>query len=438
MSPPSPTGAGPPRPAISAAPSSSGSTATGAAAPRASSALLLDGVQNPFNLGAILRTAAAFSVDHLWLVGAPSPTDAKVQKTALGSQRFCTWTDHETSTDAAAAARAAGYRIIGVELADGASPLARARPPRGGVPGHRSRGPRPLEGAPPGVRRAGLHPPAGPHRLAQRGHRHRHRLLRGPPHRLDPPPDVAVAADRDGTSSEAEGVDLEAKPSRRSGDGGHGRTERGVVGRPQQPAPVGRAQHLDARRGPEGRDPGRGRRARHHGHGGGRRVARAHAGGRPRRPRRGRGRRAARPGRPRAEADGSGAGGGRRRPDHPRRRAARTSSPSDSSAARYRGANSSWSRSRNATTSASVDLVQGGLGSDDDTGAGAARALVDVGGHLGDRLAHQRLELLAHPAHPGPQVLHLRARRSGCTRRAGPCRTGGTTACPLRPATTAA
>jgi len=85
--------------------------------------LLLDGVQNPFNVGAILRTAAAFSVDHLWLVGAPSPTDAKVQKTALGSQRFCTWTDHETSAQAVAAARSAGYRIVGIELAETARPL---------------------------------------------------------------------------------------------------------------------------------------------------------------------------------------------------------------------------------------------------------------------------------------------------------------------------
>ena len=85
--------------------------------------LLLDGVQNPFNVGAILRTAAAFSVDHLWLVGAPSPSDVKVQKTALGSQRFCTWTFHDSSTDAVTAARAAGYRVVGVELAEGARPL---------------------------------------------------------------------------------------------------------------------------------------------------------------------------------------------------------------------------------------------------------------------------------------------------------------------------
>ncbi|MTA88934.1 MAG: TrmH family RNA methyltransferase, partial [Actinobacteria bacterium] len=55
-------------------------------------ALMLDGVQNPFNLGSILRTAAAYSVDHLWLVGSPSPNDAKVQKTALGSQKFVTTT----------------------------------------------------------------------------------------------------------------------------------------------------------------------------------------------------------------------------------------------------------------------------------------------------------------------------------------------------------
>lgn len=86
-------------------------------------ALLLDGVQNPFNLGSILRSAAAYGVDHLWLVGSPSPNDAKVQKTALGSQKFLRWTHCDTSADALAAARADGYRIVGIELATGAAPL---------------------------------------------------------------------------------------------------------------------------------------------------------------------------------------------------------------------------------------------------------------------------------------------------------------------------
>lgn len=86
-------------------------------------ALLLDGVQNPFNVGAIMRTAAAYSVEHLWLVGAPSPDDTKVNKTALGSQKFLTWTVCETSSAAVRDIRDHGYRLIGVELAENARPL---------------------------------------------------------------------------------------------------------------------------------------------------------------------------------------------------------------------------------------------------------------------------------------------------------------------------
>jgi tRNA (guanosine-2'-O-)-methyltransferase len=87
-------------------------------------ALLLDGVQTPFNVGSILRTAAALRVEHLWLVGpTAAPHDAKTQKTALGSQRFLTWTECAGVADAAVAVKDAGYRMIGVELADSARPL---------------------------------------------------------------------------------------------------------------------------------------------------------------------------------------------------------------------------------------------------------------------------------------------------------------------------
>jgi tRNA (guanosine-2'-O-)-methyltransferase len=89
-------------------------------------ALLLDAVQTPFNVGSILRTAAALRVEHLWLVGATAaPDDAKTQKTALGASRFLTWTVSDDIAGAVAAVRAGGYRLVGVELADTAEPLHR-------------------------------------------------------------------------------------------------------------------------------------------------------------------------------------------------------------------------------------------------------------------------------------------------------------------------
>jgi tRNA (guanosine-2'-O-)-methyltransferase len=87
-------------------------------------ALLLDGVQTPFNVGSILRTAAAYRVDHLWLVApSASPDHPKTQKTALGSQRFVPWTACDALDPAADQVAAQGYTLIGVELAESARPL---------------------------------------------------------------------------------------------------------------------------------------------------------------------------------------------------------------------------------------------------------------------------------------------------------------------------
>jgi tRNA (guanosine-2'-O-)-methyltransferase len=87
-------------------------------------ALVLDGVGNPFNVGAIVRSAAAFSVDRVWLAGhVPDPGDAKVAKTALGSQRFLHIEVVDTISEALAAAEGDGFRTVGVELAEGSVPL---------------------------------------------------------------------------------------------------------------------------------------------------------------------------------------------------------------------------------------------------------------------------------------------------------------------------
>ncbi len=87
-------------------------------------ALLLDGVSSPFNVGAIVRTAAAFRVEHLYLAnGATSPGSARAGKTAMGTERYLSWSNFERGQDAADAAREDGYSVIGLELADHALPL---------------------------------------------------------------------------------------------------------------------------------------------------------------------------------------------------------------------------------------------------------------------------------------------------------------------------
>ena len=86
-------------------------------------ALVLDGVGNPFNVGAIVRTAAAERVDHLYLGSATAPGHDKVNKTALGTARYLTWTEFDSGVPAVEAAQADGYQVIAIELTSDALPL---------------------------------------------------------------------------------------------------------------------------------------------------------------------------------------------------------------------------------------------------------------------------------------------------------------------------
>jgi tRNA (guanosine-2'-O-)-methyltransferase len=86
--------------------------------------LLLDSVGQPFNVGSIVRSAAAFGVSELWLCGNTAPLDhPSARKTALGTDRLLSVTREPDPAAAAKAARAAGYRVVALELASGAEPV---------------------------------------------------------------------------------------------------------------------------------------------------------------------------------------------------------------------------------------------------------------------------------------------------------------------------
>ena len=85
--------------------------------------LMLDRVQNPLNMGAIVRTASAERVEHLYLIDSASPDASKAAKTAMGTERYLAWSAFDDAASALAAARRDGYRTVAVELASEARPL---------------------------------------------------------------------------------------------------------------------------------------------------------------------------------------------------------------------------------------------------------------------------------------------------------------------------
>ena len=87
-------------------------------------AVLLDSVTQPFNVGMIIRSAAAFGAERMWLSGNTALLEhPSVAKTALGTQRLLAAEREPDPVAAAKAARAAGLRVVAIELASGALPL---------------------------------------------------------------------------------------------------------------------------------------------------------------------------------------------------------------------------------------------------------------------------------------------------------------------------
>lgn len=86
--------------------------------------IVLDNVRSQSNVGSIFRTADAFLSEAIYLCGITArPPHREIQKTALGATESVTWKYYTSTTDAINDLKQKGYKIIGVEQAEGSVEL---------------------------------------------------------------------------------------------------------------------------------------------------------------------------------------------------------------------------------------------------------------------------------------------------------------------------
>jgi tRNA G18 (ribose-2'-O)-methylase SpoU len=86
--------------------------------------IVLDNVRSQSNVGSIFRTADAFLTEAIYLCGiTATPPHREIRKTALGATESVAWKYYSKTTDAIHDLKENGYKIIGIEQAEGSVEL---------------------------------------------------------------------------------------------------------------------------------------------------------------------------------------------------------------------------------------------------------------------------------------------------------------------------
>jgi tRNA G18 (ribose-2'-O)-methylase SpoU len=85
---------------------------------------VLENIRSAYNVGSVFRTADAFLIEAVYLVGYTAfPPHKEIRKTALGAEETITWKHFRTSDEAIAELRAQGYQIWAAEQTSGSKLL---------------------------------------------------------------------------------------------------------------------------------------------------------------------------------------------------------------------------------------------------------------------------------------------------------------------------
>lgn len=92
--------------------------------------LIANDIRSRENVGAIFRTCEFLGVKKLWLTGyTPAPPDPKLLKVSLGAELSVAWEQVVDVREAMSRLKEEGFRLIGLELDEGAIDLVEYRKP---------------------------------------------------------------------------------------------------------------------------------------------------------------------------------------------------------------------------------------------------------------------------------------------------------------------
>ncbi len=91
---------------------------------------ILDHLRSSFNVGSLFRTAECLGVEHIFLVGyTPTPEDKGVKKTAMGSEKWVSWSHSHHFSEVHEGLKKKGYKLIALETTKNATDLTNFKTP---------------------------------------------------------------------------------------------------------------------------------------------------------------------------------------------------------------------------------------------------------------------------------------------------------------------
>jgi 23S rRNA (guanosine2251-2'-O)-methyltransferase len=92
--------------------------------PRFPIVVVLENIRSAYNVGSVFRSADAFFIESIYLVGyCAKPPHKEIAKTALGAELAVPWKHTEKASEAVQELQAMGYKVLAAEQTDASIPL---------------------------------------------------------------------------------------------------------------------------------------------------------------------------------------------------------------------------------------------------------------------------------------------------------------------------